>query len=60
VIRGLDPHDTADRHSAVLAQFPWSIRNDEENREWLDDQRGAFADYPLVIEVRHATWNDAD
>jgi uncharacterized protein YecE (DUF72 family) len=59
-IRGLDPLVSADRLSAVLAQFPWSFRNDEANREWLDDLRGAFADYPLVIEVRHATWNDAD
>jgi uncharacterized protein YecE (DUF72 family) len=39
---------------------PWSFRNDEPNREWLDDLRDAFADYPLVIEVRHATWSDPD
>ena len=43
---------------AVLLQFPWSFRNDEGNREWLRDLTRAFKAYPLVVEVRHASWNE--
>lgn len=58
VKRGLDPLLRAGRLSAVLVQFPWSFRNDEANREWLQDVQRAFARFPLVVEVRHASWND--
>ncbi len=44
---------------AVLLQFPWSFRATDENREWLTDLTDAFAKYPLVLEVRHASWNTA-
>jgi uncharacterized protein YecE (DUF72 family) len=46
-----------DRLGAVLLQFPWSFRADETNREWLRDLTRAFRAYPLVVEVRHASWN---
>jgi uncharacterized protein YecE (DUF72 family) len=46
--------------NAVLLQFPWSFRNTEPEREWLDDLATAFAEYPLVVEVRHATWNEPE
>lgn len=42
---------------ALLVQFPWSFRRDEANREWLDDVISAFGDLPLVVEVRHESWN---
>lgn len=58
VKRGLDPLLRAGRLSALLVQFPWSFRNDEVNREWLQDVQRAFARFPLVVEVRHASWND--
>lgn len=45
---------------ALLVQFPWSFRRDEENREWLGDVIGTFGDLPLVVEVRHDSWNDPD
>jgi uncharacterized protein YecE (DUF72 family) len=57
--RGLDAIQEAGRLGAVLLQFPWSFRCDDANREWLRDVVRAFSDYPLVVEVRHATWNDA-
>jgi uncharacterized protein YecE (DUF72 family) len=47
----------ADKLGAVLIQFPWSFRRTNENREWLDDVSTAFKDFPLVLEVRHSTWN---
>jgi uncharacterized protein YecE (DUF72 family) len=45
------------RLGAVLLQFPWSFRRTDENREWLDDVTRELADLPLVLEVRHASWN---
>lgn len=43
---------------ALVLQFPWSFRNTEPEREWLADLVHAFAAYPLVVEVRHASWNE--
>lgn len=57
---GLDPLAQADRLGALLLQFPWSFRNDEKNREWLRDLARAFRQYPLVVEVRHISWNEPD
>jgi uncharacterized protein YecE (DUF72 family) len=42
---------------ALLAQFPWSFRRTPETRAWLARLTDEFADLPLVVEIRHATWN---
>jgi uncharacterized protein YecE (DUF72 family) len=57
---GLDPILEAGRLGAVLLQFPWSFRRTEENREWLDDLISTFSELPLVLEVRHSSWNVPD
>jgi uncharacterized protein YecE (DUF72 family) len=57
---GLDPLAEAGRLGALLLQFPWSFRNQEQNREWLRDLIRAFRAYPLVVEVRHISWNEPD
>jgi uncharacterized protein YecE (DUF72 family) len=52
--------DTLLEHSrlgAVLAQFPWSFKRDHRSRLWLDALTTEFADVPLVIEIRHDSWN---
>jgi uncharacterized protein YecE (DUF72 family) len=54
---GFDPLLESGRLGVVLLQFPWSFRRTDENREWLDDVARAFGHYPLVLEVRHETWN---
>lgn len=54
---GFDPMLEAGKLGAVLLQFPWSFRRTDENREWLADVVRTFRDYPLVLEVRHASWN---
>ena len=46
----------AGRLGALLAQFPYSFHNTEENRAYLLTIRERFADYPLAIEVRHGSW----
>jgi uncharacterized protein YecE (DUF72 family) len=47
----------ADKLGALLLQFPWSFRRTDENREWLDDVTRTFRQFPLVLEVRHESWN---
>lgn len=45
---------------AVLAQFPWSFKNDPESRAHLAGLLARFEEYPLVVEVRHASWNEPE
>lgn len=45
---------------AVLAQFPISFKYADENRVYLERLVARFAEYPLVVEVRHASWNRPD
>lgn len=47
----------AGKLGALLVQFPWSFRRTDENREWLDDVTRTFKAFPLVLEVRHSSWN---
>lgn len=42
---------------ALLLQFPWSFKNDAATRAYLTELLDRFALYPLVLEVRHASWN---
>ena len=42
---------------ALLIQFPISFKNTDENRKYLDDLVKRFKPYPLVLEVRHTSWN---
>jgi uncharacterized protein YecE (DUF72 family) len=46
------------RLGAVLAQFPISFKNTAENRDYLAALLQKFQDYPLAVEVRHASWNN--
>src|SRR5205823_3918387 len=46
----------AGKLGALLLQFPWSFRFDKENRLYLLDLQKRFNEYPLVLEVRHASW----
>jgi uncharacterized protein YecE (DUF72 family) len=58
VTEGLDVFAGANRFGALLLQFPWSFRFTAENREYLAALRRRFREYPLVLEVRHISWND--
>jgi uncharacterized protein YecE (DUF72 family) len=55
---GVTPLLEAGRLGALLLQFPWSFRNTQENREYITRLRGQFSEYPLVLEVRHASWSE--
>jgi uncharacterized protein YecE (DUF72 family) len=45
---------------ALLAQFPWSFKNSKETIAYLDKLIGRFRDFPLVIEVRHSSWDTSE
>ena len=47
----------AGKLGALLAQFPWSFKNAKETIAYLDKLIGRFRDFPLVIEVRHSSWD---
>jgi uncharacterized protein YecE (DUF72 family) len=54
---GFDVLRDAGKLGAALLQFPFSFRRTAETFAYLDVLLRRFADYPLVVEVRHATWN---
>jgi uncharacterized protein YecE (DUF72 family) len=48
------------RLGAALLQFPWSFKRDAAGEEWLRGLFRAFAGLPLVLEVRHASWETGE
>jgi len=54
--RGIEPVLEVGRLGAVLVQFPWSFRVDEDAWRRLEAIRRDFGDLPLVVEVRHVSW----
>jgi uncharacterized protein YecE (DUF72 family) len=57
---GMDVLAKAGKLGSVLLQFPWSFKNEPEERVYLAKLLEKFSDYPLVLEVRHASWNTPD
>lgn len=57
VKEGLDVLAAEGRFGALLIQFPISFKNTDENREYLVELLQRFREYPLAVEVRHASWN---
>lgn len=56
----LDRLHARQRLGAALLQFPWSFRRDAASEAWLRDLFRAFAGLPLVLEVRHASWDASE
>ena len=52
----LQPLQDAGKFGCVLAQFPWSFRPTDENRDYLALLREQFQDLPVVVEFRNAGW----
>lgn len=55
--QGIEPLVAANLLGALLLQFPWSFKNTPEMLAYLSDLLEKFGEYPLVVEVRHASWN---
>ncbi|MFQ5691665.1 MAG: DUF72 domain-containing protein [Nitrospinota bacterium] len=58
--KGIDPIQEAGRLGCLLLQFPWSFRNNAENRACLGRLLDAFSAYPRAVEIRHLSWNRPD
>lgn len=57
---GLDSISSEGRLGAVLVQFPVSFKNTDDTRDYLFALIQRFRRYPLVLEVRHESWNDTN
>jgi uncharacterized protein YecE (DUF72 family) len=58
VREGIDALASGGKLGAVLLQFPWSFKNTDDERLYLTKLLERFNDYPLVLEVRHSSWNN--
>jgi len=57
VKQGLATLADSGRMGALLVQFPWSFKNESASRRYLDQLLDRFQEYPRVLEVRHASWD---
>jgi uncharacterized protein YecE (DUF72 family) len=57
---GFDVLHKAGKLGALLLQFPFSFHRTKETTVYLTALLKRFAEYPLAVEVRHATWNDPE
>ncbi len=57
---GMRPLLQSRRLGALLMQFPWSFKFTAENREFFIKLRRAFSEFPLVAEMRHASWMESE
>lgn len=55
---GFDLLRSGGKLGAVLLQFPYSFHHTPENVVYLKSLLQRFSDYPLVVEVRHSSWNE--
>ena len=57
---GFDVLRAAKKLGAVLLQFPFSFHRTTETVAYLTALLKRFGDYPLVVEVRHGSWDAAE
>jgi uncharacterized protein YecE (DUF72 family) len=57
---GFDVLRATGKLGAVLLQFPFSFHLTKETVVYLSSVLKRFSDYPLVVEVRHASWNSPE
>jgi uncharacterized protein YecE (DUF72 family) len=58
--KGIEPIDDAGCLGCILMQFPWSFKYLPSNRRYLAELVEKFKDYPLVLEVRNAAWDNKE
>jgi uncharacterized protein YecE (DUF72 family) len=58
VREGFDLLMGAEKLGAVLMQFPFSFHRSMDTVSYLKALLKRFSEYPLVVEVRHASWDD--
>jgi uncharacterized protein YecE (DUF72 family) len=55
--RAMLPLQEAEKLGAVLMQFPYRFHHTAENRARLRQLARALGDFPLVVELRHRSWD---
>jgi uncharacterized protein YecE (DUF72 family) len=55
---GIDPLASAGKLGALLAQFPPSFKESPGARAYLEWLLTTFREYPVAVELRHASWSD--
>jgi len=58
VREGFAPAHRQRSHWGHPASVPLEFSHTPENRDYVARLRGRFDDYPLVLEVRYASWNE--
>ena len=56
---GIEPLVSTGRLAAILLQFPWSFTNTISNMKYLIKLFELFSGFPLALEIRHGSWEDA-
>jgi uncharacterized protein YecE (DUF72 family) len=56
LIESVKPVIEAGKFEGFLAQFPYSFKNNEQNRKYLIETRTLLKDHPLFVEFRHNSW----
>jgi uncharacterized protein YecE (DUF72 family) len=57
LLESVKPVIEAKKFYGFLAQFPYSFKNNEQNRKYLVQTRTLLKEHPLFVEFRHASWN---
>jgi uncharacterized protein YecE (DUF72 family) len=52
----LQPFIDSGKLGCILAQFPYSFRNNKQNQDYIEKVKGEFEDLPLVVEFRSIYW----
>jgi uncharacterized protein YecE (DUF72 family) len=55
--RAMTPLHEEGKLGAILIQFPYRFHHTPENRASLQRLADAFREYPLVLEIRHRSWD---
>lgn len=58
--RGIEPLYDAGKLGCILMQFPWSFKYLPSSRGYLAELIEKFEDYPVVVEVRNASWDNSE
>ena len=57
-VQGIAPLADSGKLSALLFQYPASLRSNQANRARIEETLAAFERFPKVVELRHRSWSD--
>jgi uncharacterized protein YecE (DUF72 family) len=58
LLEAIKPMIELQKLKGLLAQFPFSFKNNEANRRYLAEMRKLFGELPLFVEFRQAGWGN--